>query len=81
LPLVLAGFVLKTSNAEGQFRTGEHASFSLDSQANSASTVASEKAPSTSTDLFVMAGSDFDRTGMPPRANYNIGKFSYRFLV
>ena len=28
--------------------------------------------PSTSTDLFVMAGSDFDRPGLLPRANYNI---------
>jgi hypothetical protein len=27
----------------------------------------------TSTDLFVMAGSDFDRPGLLPRANYNIG--------
>src|SRR5580698_8589522 len=28
---------------------------------------------STSTDLFVMFGSDFDRPGLVPRANYNIG--------
>ena len=28
---------------------------------------------STSTDLFVMGGSDFDRPGLVPRANYNIG--------
>jgi hypothetical protein len=27
----------------------------------------------TSTDLFVMAGSDIDRPGLLPRANYNIG--------
>jgi hypothetical protein len=27
----------------------------------------------TSTDLFVMIGSDFDRPGLVPRANYNIG--------
>ena len=27
----------------------------------------------TSTDLFVMIGSDFDRPGLRPRANYNIG--------
>jgi hypothetical protein len=27
----------------------------------------------TSTDLFIMAGSDFDRPGLLPRANYNIG--------
>jgi hypothetical protein len=31
------------------------------------------EAPSTSTDLFVMFGSDFDRPGQLPRANYNIG--------
>jgi hypothetical protein len=30
-------------------------------------------AQSTSTDLFVMFGSDFDRPGLVPRANYNIG--------
>jgi len=35
---------------------------------------APEAAPSgTSTDLFVMFGSDFDRPGLLPRANYNIG--------
>jgi hypothetical protein len=28
---------------------------------------------STSTDLFVMIGSDFDRPGLLPRSNYNIG--------
>src|ERR1700727_622941 len=27
----------------------------------------------TSTDLFIMAGSDFVRPGLAPRANYNIG--------
>jgi hypothetical protein len=32
-----------------------------------------ESAPGTSTDLFVMAGSDIDRPGLLPRANYNIG--------
>jgi len=35
---------------------------------------APEPAPSgTSTDLFIMFGSDFDRPGLLPRANYNIG--------
>ena len=29
--------------------------------------------PSTSTDLFVMVGSDIDRPGLLPRANYNLG--------
>ena len=33
-----------------------------------------ESAPSgTSTDLFVMIGSDFDRPGLVPRSNFNIG--------
>jgi hypothetical protein len=32
-----------------------------------------EEAAGTSTDLFVMIGSDFDRPGLLPRANYNIG--------
>jgi hypothetical protein len=30
-------------------------------------------APSTSTDVFVMAGSDFDRPDLVPRANLNLG--------
>jgi len=35
---------------------------------------APEQAPAgTSTDFFVMFGSDFDRPGLLPRANYNIG--------
>src|ERR1700691_5977010 len=37
-----------------------------------ASTAAQEQ-PGTSTDLFVMMGSDFDRPGLLRRANYNIG--------
>jgi hypothetical protein len=32
-----------------------------------------EQAAGTSTDLFVMFGSDFDRPGLLPRANYNVG--------
>jgi hypothetical protein len=32
-----------------------------------------QESPGTSTDLFVMLGSDFDRPGLLPRANYNIG--------
>jgi hypothetical protein len=32
-----------------------------------------QETPGTSTDLFVMGGSDFDRPGLVPRANYNIG--------
>jgi hypothetical protein len=34
---------------------------------------ASDEPAGTSTDLFVMLGSDFDRPGLLPRANYNIG--------
>lgn len=35
----------------------------------------------TSTDLFVMFGSDFDRPGLLPRANYNIGLgHTFKFL-
>ena len=34
---------------------------------------APEASSGTSTDLFVMIGSDFDRPGLVPRSNYNIG--------
>jgi hypothetical protein len=34
---------------------------------------ATEESGGTNTDLFVMFGSDFDRPGLVPRANYNIG--------
>jgi hypothetical protein len=40
---------------------------------NAQSPTTTEQEPSTSTDLFVMIGSDFDRPGLVPRANYNIG--------
>jgi hypothetical protein len=54
------------------------ASFSTDvqAQANGSQSAASAtvlEPPGTSTDLFVMLGSDFDRPGLLPRANYNIG--------
>jgi len=43
-------------------------------RSQTAATASSEvENPSTSTDLFVMIGSDFDRPGLVPRANYNIG--------
>jgi hypothetical protein len=41
-------------------------------QAPATPTPAAESAD-TSTDLFVMFGSDFDRPGLVPRSNYNIG--------
>jgi hypothetical protein len=50
---------------------------SLRAQASSTSpqspAVPAQESPGTSTDLFVMIGSDFDRPGLLPRANYNIG--------
>jgi hypothetical protein len=51
-------------------------STSVQAQANGSQSATSATAlepPSTSTDLFVMLGSDFDRPGLLPRANYNIG--------
>jgi hypothetical protein len=42
-------------------------------QAPATAPTAATQDSSTSTDLFVMFGSDFDRTGLLPRANYNIG--------
>src|SRR5580658_6866565 len=36
-------------------------------------TAAAQESAGMSTDLFVMFGSDFDRPGLIPRANYNIG--------
>jgi hypothetical protein len=37
------------------------------------STSASDQDAGTSTDLYIMLGSDFDRPGLLPKANYNIG--------
>jgi hypothetical protein len=45
----------------------------LHAQTQPATAAPAAEAPSTSTDLFVMGGSDFDRPGLLPRANYNIG--------
>jgi hypothetical protein len=42
-------------------------------QVSPTSPVIVAEAPSTSNDLFVMAGSDVDRPGSLPRANYNVG--------
>jgi hypothetical protein len=66
LPLVaLACLTLKAYPAQGQTPAAPSTAPAPNS--------ASEQSPSTSTDLFVMAGSDFDRPGLVPRANYNIG--------
>jgi hypothetical protein len=43
------------------------------SQAPPQASTPTDKEPSTSTDLYIMLGSDFDRPGLLPKANYNIG--------
>jgi hypothetical protein len=45
----------------------------IHAQASATSPNSDTDASSTSTDYFVMIGSDFDRPGLLPRANYNIG--------
>jgi len=40
---------------------------------NQTSTGSASEEASTSTDLYIMLGSDFDRPGLLPKANYNIG--------
>ena len=52
------------------FAVGSRASCA---QSQTTTTGPEADASSTSTDLFVMIGSDFDRPGLLPRANYNIG--------
>jgi hypothetical protein len=47
--------------------------YALAGQAVSGKAAPIAEAASTSTDLFVMIGSDFDRPGLLPRGNYNIG--------
>lgn len=48
--------------------------FAQSAPASATTSQTAETAPSgTSTDLFIMFGSDFDRPGLLPRANYNIG--------
>ena len=70
LPLLALAFLaLKAINANSQSPTQNQSS----STSPTSATPTSEEAPSTSTDLFVMGGSDFDRPGLVPRANYNIG--------
>ncbi|HTW62210.1 MAG TPA: hypothetical protein VMD55_10425 [Terracidiphilus sp.] len=74
LPLLaLAFFTLKAHSARSQTPAEPSQSPAPNSPP--------ESAPSTSTDLFVMGGSDFDRPGLVPRANYNIGiGHTYAFL-
>lgn len=63
LALILAAVLSPVCKAQNQ------------SQASSAATASAETAEesSTSTDLYIMLGSDFDRPGLVPKANYNIG--------
>jgi len=49
------------------FSAGVHA------QTSATTPTPAAESSSTSTDYFVMIGSDFDRPGLLPRANYNIG--------
>jgi hypothetical protein len=50
-------------------------------QSQTAAASPAAESSSTSTDLFVMIGSDLDRPGLVPRANYNIGiGHSFGFL-
>jgi hypothetical protein len=74
LPFVALAFLtLKAPGVNCQTLASNQSSPLLTAQSNLSHSTASEEAPSTSTDLFVMAGSDVDRPGLLPRANYNIG--------
>src|SRR6202050_3388684 len=64
LALCLASMVAPVSRPQDQTPT----------QTTTTTTAPAETADSgTSTDLFIMLGSDFDRPGLLPKANYNIG--------
>jgi hypothetical protein len=64
LALSLATVLVPVSRAQDQTST----------QTTTTTTTTTETADSgTSTDLFIMLGSDFDRPGLLPKANYNIG--------
>jgi hypothetical protein len=64
LALSLASVLVPVTRAQDQTST----------QTTTTTTTTTETADSgTSTDLFIMLGSDFDRPGLLPKANYNIG--------
>jgi hypothetical protein len=64
LAVSLAALLVPVSRAQDQTST----------QTTTTTTTTTETADSgTSTDLFIMLGSDFDRPGLLPKANYNIG--------
>jgi hypothetical protein len=74
LPLLaLACFTLKAFNANSQIPSHNQSSSIPSAATTATATTDSEEAPSTSTDLWVMGGSDFDRPGLYPRANNSIG--------
>jgi hypothetical protein len=52
-----------------------------DSPAGASPAASGQEDTGTSNDLFIMFGSDFDRPGLVPRANYNIGLgHTFKFL-
>jgi hypothetical protein len=74
LPLfALACITLKAASIKSQTPAATSASTTPATETTSAAANPPEQEASTSTDLFVMAGSDIDRPGLLPRANYNIG--------
>jgi hypothetical protein len=63
-PCLIAGILFLAASASAQTNQ---------SPAATPATTTPAEAPSTSTDIFLMAGSDFDRPGLLPRANLNLG--------
>jgi hypothetical protein len=63
-PCMIAGILFLAASASAQTNQ---------SPAATPATTTFAEAPSTSTDIFLMAGSDFDRPGLLPRANLNLG--------
>jgi hypothetical protein len=66
--LIFMGVALAVSNIVTRAANAQATATAPQNQASPA-----PESPGTSTDLFVMFGSDFDRPGLVPRANYNIG--------
>jgi hypothetical protein len=74
LPLLALAFLtLKAFNANSQTLVHDQSASVPSAATTPTATTDSEEAPSTSTDLWVMGGSDFVRPGLYPRANYSIG--------
>jgi hypothetical protein len=64
LALSLASVLVPVSRAQDQTQTPT---------TTTPATTAETADSGTSTDLYIMLGSDFDRPGLLPKANYNIG--------